>query len=83
MMFRSLFTSRRRIAVVVTVTAAVVAFASWALWPVQKSACVVYSGSYVPANASQADIDAAARESYDKALAADACGPKRPRFTSW
>ncbi|MDX2296816.1 hypothetical protein R6G00_32160 [Streptomyces roseofulvus] len=83
MMSRPLFTSRRRTAVVLTVTAAVVAFGSWALWPVQDSACVVYSGSYVPANASQAEIDAAVRESYDKAVAAGACGPKRPRFSSW
>ncbi|MFG3369588.1 hypothetical protein ACIPWY_31370 [Streptomyces sp. NPDC090032] len=83
MIFRLLSTPRRRVAAVLTVTAAVVAFGSWALWPVYDSSCVVYSGSYIPLNAPKAEIDAAVQRRYDKALADGACGPKRARFHNW
>ncbi|MER6442348.1 hypothetical protein ABT275_39425 [Streptomyces sp. NPDC001185] len=76
-------TPRRRVTAVLTVTAAVVAFASWALWPVYDSSCVVYSGAYTPMNAPKAENDAAAGRAHDKALADGACGPKRARFRHW
>ncbi|WP_327575705.1 hypothetical protein [Streptomyces sp. NBC_00145] len=83
MIFRLLSTPRRRVAAVLTVTAAVVAFGSWVLWPVYDSSCVVYSGSYIPMNAPKAEVDAAVQRRYDKALADGACGPKRARFHNW
>lgn len=63
--------------------AAVVAFGAWALWPVADASCVVYSGAYVPADATKADTDAAVRRAHDKAVADGACGPKRARFHDW
>lgn len=81
--FRLLSTPRRRVAALLTVTAAVVAFRSWMLWPVYDSSCVVYSGAYIPMNAPKAEVDAAAQRHYDKALADGACGPKRARFHNW
>ncbi|MGV9247651.1 hypothetical protein [Streptomyces sp. NPDC003710] len=50
---------RRRVTAVLTVMAAVVAFGSWALWPVYDSSCVVYSGACIPMNAPKAETDAA------------------------
>jgi hypothetical protein len=75
-------TLRRRVTAVLTVMA-VVAFGSWALWPVYDSSCVVYSGAYIPMNAPKAETDAAVQRAYDKALADGACGPKRARFHNW
>lgn len=63
--------------------AAVVAFGSWALWPVYDSSCVVLSGAYIPMNAPKAETEAAVQRAYDKALADGACGPKRARFHNW
>ncbi|WP_371652032.1 hypothetical protein [Streptomyces mirabilis] len=83
MIARLLSTPRRRITVVLTVTAAVVAFGSWVLWPVYGSSCVVYSGAYTPMNAPKDEVDAAVQRGYDKALADGACGPKRARFHTW
>jgi hypothetical protein len=80
---RLLSTPRRRVAAVLTVTATVVAFGSWVLWPVYDSSCVVYSGSYIPMNAPKAEADAAVQRHDDKALADGACGPKRARFHNW
>ncbi|MFD7551316.1 hypothetical protein ACFV0R_28540 [Streptomyces sp. NPDC059578] len=80
---RLLSTPRRRFAAVLTATAAVVAFGSWAMWPVHDPSCVVYSGSYVPMNAPKAEVDAAVQQSHDEALADGACGPKRARFHYW
>ncbi|GAA5207588.1 hypothetical protein GCM10023323_23710 [Streptomyces thinghirensis] len=80
---RLVSTPRRRVAAVLTVTAAVVALGSWTLWPVHDSSCVVYSGAYVPMNAPKTEVDAAAQRDYDKALADGACGPKRARFHNW
>ncbi|MEV0918224.1 hypothetical protein AB0I93_28705 [Streptomyces sp. NPDC049967] len=65
------------------IAAAVVAFASWALWPVYDSSCVVYSGAYIPMNAPKAETDAAVQRAHEKALADGACGPKRARFHNW
>lgn len=76
-------TPRRRVTAVLTVMAAVVAFGSWALWPVSDSSCVVYSGAYTPMNAPKAETDAAMQRAYNKALADGACGPKRARFHNW
>ncbi|MEV5609109.1 hypothetical protein [Streptomyces sp. NPDC052225] len=83
MISRLLSTPRRRVAAVLTVTSVVVAFGSWALWPVHDSSCVVYSGAYVPMNAAKAEVEAAMQRAYDKALADGACGPKRARFHNW
>lgn len=65
------------------VTAAVVAFGSWALWPVHDASCVVYSGSYLPMDTSEAEVDASVQRRYDQALADGACGPPRARFHGW
>ncbi|MER5556212.1 hypothetical protein ABT001_31865 [Streptomyces sp. NPDC002793] len=83
MISRSFSTPRRRVTAALTVMAAVVAFGSWALWPVYDSSCVVYSGAYVPMNAPKAEADAAVQRAYDKDLADGACGPKRARFHNW
>ncbi|MFE2153784.1 hypothetical protein ACFXAO_27485 [Streptomyces lavendulae] len=83
MILRLLSTPRRRVAAVLTVTAAAVAFATWVLWPVHDSSCVVYSGSYVPMNAPEAEAEAALQRRHDKALADGACGPERARFHNW
>uniref|UniRef100_A0AAU2VXN5 Uncharacterized protein n=1 Tax=Streptomyces sp. NBC_00008 TaxID=2903610 RepID=A0AAU2VXN5_9ACTN len=83
MIFRSFSTSRRRVTAVLMVMAAVVAFGSWALWPVYNSSCAVYSGAYIPMSAPKAEADAAVRRAYDKTLADGACGPKRARFHNW
>ncbi|MFG2590294.1 hypothetical protein [Streptomyces sp. NPDC048438] len=80
---RPLSTPCRRVAAVLTVTAAVIAFGAWVLWPVYDSSCVVYSGSYIPMNAPKAEVDAAAQRGYDKPLADGVCGPKRARFHNW
>ncbi|MFF2249752.1 hypothetical protein [Streptomyces sp. NPDC058142] len=83
MISRLLSARRRRVTAVLTVMAAVVAFGSWALWPVYDSSCVVYYGTYIPMNALTAETDAAVQRAYDKALADGACGPKRARFRNW
>ncbi|MFD3517441.1 hypothetical protein [Streptomyces sp. NPDC058657] len=82
-MISRLLSTPRRIAAVLTVTAAAVAFGTWALWPVHHSPCVVYSGAYTPVNAPQAETDAAVQRAYHDALADGACGPKRARFHNW
>jgi hypothetical protein len=74
---------RRRVTAVLTVIAAVVALGSWSLWPVYDSSCVVYSGAYIPLNATKAKTDAVAQRVHDRALAGGACGPKRARFRNW
>ncbi|MFF3286442.1 hypothetical protein [Streptomyces sp. NPDC003023] len=66
-------TSRRRL-VALAILAAVVAFGWYAAQPVHP-ACTVYSGAYVPVNASAAEADAAARQAYEKALTDGTCGP--------
>ncbi|MEV5133405.1 hypothetical protein ACN6LF_000822 [[Kitasatospora] papulosa] len=65
------------------VTASVVAFGSWVLWPVSSSSCVIYSGAYAPMNAPKTEVDAALQRRYDEALANGACGPKQARFRNW
>ncbi|MFD5556631.1 hypothetical protein ACFWIA_22660 [Streptomyces sp. NPDC127068] len=80
---RLLSTPRRRFAAVLAAAAAVVAFGSWALWPVHDPSCVVYSSAYLPMGASKAEVDAAVRQGYEEALADGACGPKRARFHYW
>ncbi|MEV3875142.1 hypothetical protein [Streptomyces sp. NPDC049906] len=82
-MSRLLSTPRRRFTAVLTVIAAVVAFGSWALWPVRDSSCVVIAGAYVPMEATEAEVDAAVQRDFDRALADGACGPQRARFRGW
>lgn len=74
-------TSRRRL-ITLAMLAAVVAFGWYAAQPVHP-ACTVYSGAYVPVNASAVETDAAARQAYEKALADGACGPSRARLRDW
>lgn len=59
-------TSRRRL-ITLAILAAVVAFGWYAAQPVYP-ACTVYSGAYLPVNASAAGVDAAARQAYENAL---------------
>ncbi|MFF9909047.1 hypothetical protein [Streptomyces sp. NPDC013457] len=81
-MITPLFRISRRRLIALTVLAGIAAFGWYAAQPVHP-ACTVYSGAYVPLDASSAEVDAATRQAYGKALASGACGPSRARFRDW
>ncbi|MFI5664506.1 hypothetical protein [Streptomyces sp. NPDC051684] len=79
---RLIRTPRQKL-IVLSLLAVAVAFGWYAARPVHPSSCVVFSGAYVPLDASPEELDAANQRTYDKALAAGACGPAHARFRGW
>ncbi|MFD8012593.1 hypothetical protein [Streptomyces sp. NPDC058955] len=81
-MINPLFRTSRRRLITLIMLAAVIAFGWYAVQPVFPE-CTVYSGAYVPVDASAEEVDAATRQAYENALADGACGPPRARFRDW
>ncbi|MFF5487192.1 hypothetical protein [Streptomyces virginiae] len=68
--------------ITVAVLAAVVAFGWYAVQPVHPR-CAIGSGALMSAGTSAEEMEAAARQAYEDAVADGACGPAHARFRDW